>query len=76
MKALLNKVMRDRDVDTATFVPVLILGDGSEVAARPRFEIHAAAGPDVSDIEYAIWRQKEPMPNFVRRPRWPFLGRR
>ncbi|MGH3685133.1 MAG: hypothetical protein ACRDSM_08780 [Pseudonocardiaceae bacterium] len=76
MKAFLNEVMRDHDVDTATFVPVLILGDGSEVSAHPRFEIHAAAGPDITDIEYEIWRQEEPIPHFVRPRRWPFLGRR
>jgi hypothetical protein len=70
MKAFLNEVMQDHDVDNAMFVPVLILGDGSEVAARPRFQIHVAGGPDVSDIEYEIWRQEEPMPHFVRPRPW------
>ncbi len=69
MKAFLDEVMRDQDVDTARFVPVLILGDGSEVAAHPSFQIHLAGGPDISDIEYEIWRQDQPMPHFRRPPR-------
>jgi hypothetical protein len=75
MKAFLNEVMKDQGVDHARFVPVLLLGDGSEIAAQPSFIIHAAAGPDVTDIKYEVWRQEEPMPHFMRHRRWPFLRR-
>jgi hypothetical protein len=76
MKAFLNEVMQDNDVDTAKFVAVLTLGDGREVAASPGFQIHAAAGPDVTDVEYEIWRQEKPVPHFMVTPRWTFHRRR
>ena len=76
MKAFLNEVMKDNNVDAAFFLPLLILGDGREVPALPGFQIHAAAGPDVTDVEYEVWRQDEPTPHFMIPRRWPFPRRK
>lgn len=76
MKAFLNEVMRDHDVDVATFTAMLTLGDGREVAASPGFRINATAGPDVTDVEYEVLRQESPVPHFMITRRWPFLDRR
>jgi hypothetical protein len=76
MKAFLNEVMHDQDVEAATFTAVLTLGDGRQVAVSPGFLIHAAAGPEVTDVEYEVWCQESPMPHFTLTRRWPFLGRR
>jgi hypothetical protein len=73
MKAFLNEVMQDNDVDSAKFIAVLALGNGRKVAASPGFQIHAAAGPDITDVEYEVFRQEKPVPHFMVTPRWPFL---
>jgi hypothetical protein len=61
MKAFLNEVMQDHDVDAATFTAVLTLGDGREAAVSPGFRIHAAARPDIIDVEYEVLRQESPV---------------